>query len=359
VNRTLRRLFGRRLTGLAVLLLAVFAGSRASAETAGAETVILLQPKAASPAFRRSLARIRDELSADRFRVVLADSNTAGDPGAVVESAPRDVDGGTILALFGDPEAGQAELCVIRRAGRRTAVRRATVAVDDPDAMPEALATRALELLRATALELSIEIERAPVAQQPPPPRPVPEMPASAAPPAAARAAPIVGAAMGVGIWNSVEGPPAAIVPIGRLGVRVSDWVWARVSVAGLGSRPRVDTAYGSATISQSLALAEFAAVFRPDRRVHPTLSLGAGALNVAIHGTGAAPYEGREGQRWSVAFDGGVGVAVAVGSRAALVAELHALLAAPHPVVRFVDTRAATVGYPSVILTLALQVAP
>ena len=37
---------------------------------------------------------------------------------------------------------------------------------------------------------------------------------------------------------------------------------------------------------------------------------------------------------------------------------ELHALVASPHPVVRFVDTRAATIGYPSLMLTLALQVA-
>jgi hypothetical protein len=59
------------------------------------------------------------------------------------------------------------------------------------------------------------------------------------------------------------------------------------------------------------------------------------------------------------VAADGGVGIALAIGSRAAVVTELHALVASPHPVVRFVDTRAATIGYPSLILTLTLQVAP
>ena len=72
----------------------------------------------------------------------------------------------------------------------------------------------------------------------------------------------------------------------------------------------------------------------------------------MAVVGTGAAPYEGREPQRWSAAFDGGVGVAFAIGSRTALVTELHALVASPHPVVRFADTRAATIGYPSVILS-------
>jgi len=358
VKQRPRRPFGRRRTGL-VLVFLTLDGSGASAQTAvNAETVILLQPTAASPVARRSLARIRDELSADRFHVVIADANTAGDPAAVIESATRDADAGTILALFGDPEAGQAELCVVRRSVRRTAVRRAMVVLDDPERMPEALATRALELLRATALELSIELEHAPRAQGPPEPRLEADAAAELAPPAAAPEVPIVVATMGVGVWTSVQGPPAAVTPVARLGLRLSDWVWARVSVAGLGSRPRVDTAYGSATLAQSVALAELAAVFRPGKRIGLTASLGAGALNLAVAGTGAAPYEGREPQRWSAAFDGGAGVACAIGARAALVSELHALLASPHPVVRFVDTRAATIGYPSLILTLALQVA-
>jgi hypothetical protein len=146
---------------------------------------------------------------------------------------------------------------------------------------------------------------------------------------------------------------------MGRVGVRLSDWAWVRVSLAGLGSHPRIETADGSAAVSQSLALAEFAAVFRPDRRLHPILSVGAGALDVAILGTGVTPFQGREPQRWSAAFDGGLGIGFGLGARSCLVAELHALVAEPHPVVRFVNIRAATVGYPSVIVTLALEVAP
>jgi hypothetical protein len=318
-----------------------------------AETVILLQPATASPALRRSLARIRDELSADRFRVVLADSSVPTDRGDLIESAARDGEDGTTVALFGDPAAGETELCVVRRAARRTAVRWATIAVDDPERMPQALATRALELLRATALELSIESERAAPPHEAPAARA--DTPPTPTLPAAAR----VVAAMGIGIWNSVDGPPAAVIPVARIGLRLSDWAWVRVSLAGLGSHPRIATADGSATVSQSLALAEFAAVFRPDRRLHPILSVGLGALDVAVVGTGAVPFEGREPQRWSAAFDGGVGVGFGLGSRSALVAELHALVAEPHPVVRFVNIRAATVGYPAVIATLALEVAP
>jgi hypothetical protein len=331
-----------------------------------AERVIVLQPTTASPAIRRSLARIRDELSADRFHVILADSGSAGDPAVVIESA-GEADDDTILALFGDPETGQAELCVVRRAARRAAVRRATVVMDDPERMSEALATRALELLRATALELSItsgtaEVPPTSSTASEPPPRSAPEQRLEAAPPPGpppTSNASFVLVDMGLGVWDSIDGPPAALTPVARIGFRLSERICARISVAGLGSRPRVQTVYGSATLAQTMALFELSAMLRRGKRLRPTLSLGAGVVAMAITGTGAGGYDGRAPQQWSAAFDGGVGVAFAVGPHAAVVTELHALVASPHPVVRFVDTRVATVGYPSLLLTLALQVAP
>ena len=169
----------------------------------------------------------------------------------------------------------------------------------------------------------------------------------------------IVTVDLGVATWASIGGPPPAVAPVGRVALRLSDWAWARITAAGLGTRPSLETAYGSATLAQTVALAEAVAVFRGDKWLRPFVSVGAGALNVAVSGMGEGQYEGRAPQRWSAAFDGGIGVALVVRSRAALVTELHALVAAPHPVVRFADTRAATIGYPSLILTLALQVAP
>jgi len=349
----------RRGATAVIVLLAALACSRAAAQTAvSAETVIVLQPTAASPAVRRSLARIRDELTADRFRVVVADASPDGDAQTAVAGAARDADAdiGTVLTLFGDPEAGRAELCVVRRSARRLAVRRAVVVADDPERMPEALATRALELLRATALELSLDSEQASRAQHPLAPREA-VVPARLTAPGATSETSGVVATMGIGVWTSVAGPPPAVAPVARVALRLSERLWARVSVAGLGSRPRVETPHGSATLAQSVALAELAAVFRGDKRLRLTSSLGAGAVNVAVVGTGVAPYEGREPQQWSAAFDAGLGAACAIGARAALITELHALIASPHTVVRFVDARAATVGYPSLMWTLALAV--
>jgi len=335
----------------------LLASSAATAEAApDAAPVIVLQPTTASGALRRSLARIRNELSADQFHVILAESSATTDPEAVIESAARDPAGGTVLALFGDPETGVAELCVVQRAGRRLAVRRATVAVDDPERMPEALSIRALELLRATALELAIDSEGARRLQAAAEPNRTIEAAVHPAAPAAAAADGAVAVDMGVGMLHSIDGPPPAVIPVGRIRVRVWRWLAARVSVAGLGSRPRVDSRYGSATLSQSLALLELAGV-RSGKRVRLAASLGVGALDVSVAGIGAAPYEGRDSQRLSAAFGGGLGVAFAIGSRAALATEIQALVASPHPIVRFVDTPAATVGYPSLLLTVTLQV--
>ena len=148
------------------------------------------------------------------------------------------------------------------------------------------------------------------------------------------------------------------VIPVGRLGLRLSARSQLRLSVAGLGSRPVVRHVYGTATVSQTMALLELGLALGIDQRIQPLLSLGGGVLNVAVAGTGDTPYEGLKSQQWSAAVDAGAGLAVALGSRAALVSEIHALLASPHPVVRFIDTKAATIGNPTLMFTLTLRVA-
>jgi hypothetical protein len=323
-----------------------------------AETVILVEPSNASVATRQSLSRIRDELAADRFEVVVAVPTAATEPGAAIESATNGVERGTLVILFGDPATGQSELCVVRRAGRRTAVRRVVV-VDLPERMPVALSLRALELLRATALELSLDAVETPSEKsrpEPPGPSKSSEVPVSAV---VESERPTVTLDVGMAVMQSLDGPPPAFAPLGRLQLALTTWLYGRLSAAGLGTRPRVRNAYGSATLSQNLGLLELATVLRSHERFRPLASLGAGVSNVSIQGTGAAPYQGRGAHQWSAAIDAGLGIALAFGARSAVVTELHALLAVPHPVVRFMDASAATVGYPSLILTLALQVSP
>ena len=69
----------------------------------------------------------RDELSADRYHVVLADRDAAGGPGTVIESAARAAEAGTALVLFGDPDTARpssascgAAVAAPRSGGRRS-----------------------------------------------------------------------------------------------------------------------------------------------------------------------------------------------------------------------------------------------
>jgi hypothetical protein len=334
-----------------------FPSAVALAAARPAETVILVEPTEASAATRQSLSRIKDELAADRFEVVLAMPTPATEPGALIESKSPGLSRATFVILFGDAGMGRSELCVVRRAGQRTAIRRALV-VDLPERMPQTLSLRALELLRATALELSIDtVEPSPPQEPQGPPR-TSQLPAGPVT-GGARRAPTVTLDVGLASMHSLDGPPPMLAPIGRLQLGLASWLYGRLSAAGLGTRPSVKNVYGSATLSQNLALLELVTVLRSEEQIRPMASLGVGALSVSIEGTGAAPYQGRGAHQWSAAIDAGLGVALAFGSRSAAVTELHALLALPHPVVRFVNTSAATIGYPSLMLTLALQVSP
>ena len=97
---------------------------------------------------------------------------------------------------------------------------------------------------------------------------------------------------MGLGVWKSIEGPPPAVIPVGRLGLRLTARSQLRLSVAGLGSLPVVSNVYGTATVSQTMALLELGLALGSDQRIQPLLSLGGGVLNVAVAGTGDTHYE-------------------------------------------------------------------
>ena len=359
-------------------MLAGLAGLGAVAPAAAATRVAIVRPAPAGPAVSEALARIEGELAADGFDVVLVDAANAPEDaskGASTEATPDDSGAQASISFSVDMAARTAELRVVDRLTNKAVVRRTPIDETNASRAAEVLAVRAVELLRASLLELMIEAEP-----------PAPATPASAANGTgeadrrqarawAAKALPERSDALsrgesheprwsfeaGAGVLASTGGVGPAVVSVVRSRYRFRTELAVRATLAGLGTAPRVDSAAGrgNATVAQDLGLAEIVATPWPHALVRPVFSLGAGALYTSVDGQAAAPYLPRRASEWSAAADAGAGVEIALGDRFALALEVHALLAFPYPVVRFLDDEAARADDPSIMGTLTLSGSP
>jgi hypothetical protein len=311
--------------------------------------VALLDAPEASPIARHCLTRIREELTSDGFRVTLVDPGPRADPPSIVAVMRAQEGAVATIALLGDPSRPGAELWILDRIGTAAEVRRIPIPADDPDHLPEVLAIRTAELLRASALKALLEAtaprpEAAPVVASPP-----------RVDPALTPTTHAVGVEAGISMIESVRGPGPAALPLGRVRIRLGDSLFVRLTLAGLGSRPQIETSIGSASVAQSFGLAELALVLRPKARWRPTFDVGGGALYVRSDGQGLWPYAGLERTGWAALVGAGGGVLVSVASALSLSFEIHALMAFPHPMVRFYDQEGATLAFPAVLASLTI----
>jgi hypothetical protein len=318
--------------------------------------VVLLEPAAAAPGLRRCMTRIRQELAAGGFEVVSVDPGPMTDPLSIANEMGRQPDAVATFAVLGDRDARPSELWILDRIGGHADVLRILASVNDAEHVPEVFAIRAIETLRASALRLLVESDR------PSSPAPGPDaMPSISTPtrvdPASRKRPHSATVETGILFVTSPGGLGPAALPLARLRISLIGPLFARMSFAGLGSRPRVETLQGSATVGQALGLFELGGLFRSGARLRPIAAIGGGLLHVDSDGDGIWPYQGKRGSAWAGVVDGGLGVLTELGADVALALEAHAFLALPHPYVRFVDTNAATVGFPAVTVAFTLLV--
>jgi hypothetical protein len=333
---------------LMALLLVGLLGVRSA--RAASEVVILFEPSVASAGQHRCLTRIREELLAEGFQVTVIDPGSKTDPISIAQVLQQPSDAAASIALLGDPTIEPAELWIVDRTGARPDVRRIATPSDDLLHAPEILAIRTIELLRASALQRLVESTRIQS-----PPQPAPAQPAPALVPTPPEERSRVGIELGMAVVQDLNGPGPAEIPVARLRVSLPGSLFARLTVASFGFRPRVESAEGSATIGQNFGLLEVGATFRSQHRLRPIVTLGAGALYVTSDGEGVYPFVGHSDSRWSALFDGGLGLFASLSRRWGLAVEVHALLAAPQPFVRFSQTNAGNIGRPTLAATLTL----
>lgn len=337
----------KHLLGLAIFTLALAATGVAAAD---APRVLLVRPQAASPEVSAALIRFQGELVADGFEV---ESREAA-PGASSEAAMNQAEVNstwTTVGLFLDADGRNAELWVVDRLTNKTVVRRVATGEAPERPSSETLAISAVELLRASLLELMVERNALASRGARLGARHASEW---AARPLTGRT-PSWGVELGVAANWSPTQIDAAFESVARGRFAVTPKLQIRLSFMGLGTRPRVLGTGGSASIEEWSGLAE--GLFLPfsSTVVRPYLTLGLGTLHTAVEGDAAWPYRGVQTAQWAFATDAGLGVAGRLASRLELALEGHGLWAIPEPIVRFVGQDGPRVGRPAVIGSLSL----
>ena len=361
-------------------------------------SVLLLRPAHPSPVAAEAIVRLRGELLAAGYAVELADVPEHGSVRTAMEPPARTAGTDAVVALFGDDAQDPGLLWVVDRATGKSVTRPIPHDAEGPRSA-QILSVRALELLRASFLEAALAPAgatprgRVPTASPPsaeggraaiaaPAPATVGAVRTTAAPspPAEGTRAQGPGAGLAIAgvaappahgppraaleagglVLGSLDGVPPVLLPLLRATlVPVVRWpLRARVTVAGLGTRARVNGPEGDADVSHQLALAEALWVFRLARRWQPFLSVGAGAAYVSARGVpqaGTAGPAGRTASAWAFAADAGAGLHVALGEHLQLAGEVHVEGDAPYPAIRSLGKELATEGRPTLLASLSV----
>ncbi len=337
----------------AVALLATAAATllegRAGAEGARSR-VAVVHSSSSDRVLREADTRLRAELIDAGFEVVEVD-RAPGDPRSEVEDAP-DPSSFATIAMSRAANGAFADIWIGDRVTGKTVVRRLEVGAG-PNATA-VLAIRALELLRASLLEIA--------ASAPPtePPMPAPGDVAKWIAPAlpAVPAGPLLGgSALGVGALalHGLAGIGLAVGPTVNVSHGAGPW-FARVTLAGPLLGPDLRAAAGSATIRQELAALSVGWALDP-RPVGASAWVGAGGFDLHASGSAGGSYRGVSADIASFLWTAGVGGLARIGTRVALTAEVTAVFLDPKPVVVIAGNDAGSAGAPSVGASLGVVV--
>lgn len=335
------------MTGVRLALLAALV-TLMTLRTAAASTVVLVHPQTPTSTTAEAIVRVHGELVSAGFNVEVAPSLSLGNTLVALEQAARAPGVDAVLAILGDASPDSIELWVVDRVTGKTTIRR----LPNPgisDRAAESLAIRALELLRASLLEIAMATDSAPHVSAPPPVARL--MQETLDPRTSARWSVEVGG----NLLASPSGPLANVEPLLRISRQFGSYWLARLSVSGLGTQARTDSTPVTASVDQEFAVLETGVRLRPHARIQPVFVVGAGALHVQAEGRTTWPYQGQTAQRWSFLASAGAGVSFWIAHRYGFSAELQAQLAQPYPSIRFFGVEASHVGRPNLLLALSL----
>jgi hypothetical protein len=288
------------------------------------------------------VTRVRAELQLAGFEAVPARfASDTSDAASELQRLAESTGSIAAIAVVRPPGAIDAQVWVTDRVTGKTLLRRVHFAGDAPDA-PAIFALRAVELLRASLLELA---EEHPQRGQVAPTRAVREWVARPLEPEPERRYAL---RAGAGVMAGPGGLGATLAPMFAATWRpLASWsLELFASGPALGS---IEGAEGEASFDREVVAAR--ARFEPNlgtRSAGLWLALGPGVHHFGVRGSAAQPFRARSDDVWSAALLAGIGAKLRVVTALSLGVELDALLLTPRPVVRFAEREVAAAGSPT-----------
>lgn len=320
--------------------------------------VAVLTPREATSTMRESVTRLCAELASSGFDVERVDAPNDVDPRAALERwhGEPPVVAAFILVPAGDRNAA-IDVWLTDRLTDKTSLRRV-----EPDPTtgllpPATLAIRAVELLRASLVEL----RRDDSAGVQPATQPLPTGVSRIVDPieTGTRAHPLIrrGVSVGGGLLVSANGLGAAATPVFRLTFEVAHRLALRLAAALPGLSQTREGTLGAATVRQDLAIASLVGALRaPERRVLPYVFVGAGTYHLQVSGTSSsAEFVGSTADVWSFAASAGIGLGVRLGRRVAMMAEIESIVVVPAREVTVAGAVIGRAGRPLVLASMGV----
>ncbi|HMI87713.1 MAG TPA: hypothetical protein VK550_26685 [Polyangiaceae bacterium] len=346
----------RRAAAVAFLTLAL-SGTEARSESA---RVILAAPAAPDEVVAEVATRVRAELVAAAFEVVLVTLAPGANPREQLEASslePRPI---ATLAIVRLDDRPAVDIWVYDRLTDKTLVKRLDLGKRADAELTSALAIHAVELLRASLLETRTRSQAVAGAGKPPPiPREVGDWVAHAVEPPRTF---FEGGTLAIAgaLLHSFAGIGPAFAPAVRIAIGAPSGLAGRVSVVGPAFGARLRAPKGTAFVRQELAMLEV--VYAPSRAwLAPLASIGAGGYHLYTSGEPSDPRNhGFDDHVWAALVDAGIGLAARLGGGAAISIDLHAFVTEPAAKVAIgdgaEDARIGPTGRPSFVASFGLQ---
>lgn len=332
--------------GLGCVVAALLSSVEARADDPRA-TIVLVDPGNAPIA-----SRLREEIESLGLSVDLV---PAGDPSVALEDRARAADAIGAIRLTGGG-SGSVEMTIVDRATGKTVSRRLAIAMPSDPASAELVATRTVELLRASLMEL----------EAPHPPRGDAEVPERVRAVAAAenetrapspRRTTVLGVATGAALVKSADWSVAFDVWF-ALVLRTESGLGAQASVMIPAVPAHLDTAQGR--VEAFAAQYRLAAVYdgpRPSSWWTPCFGAGLALVTLTADGSAAPPYLGVSEHATAWGPWASAGFRFEVVSRLSAVVAGDATLLLPRTVIRSAGHEVATFGRPLLSLSAGAEV--